>query len=110
MQLPRTPLFMVWYVAVLVAALYLLVRLFGAEYGRADYALMVFVHGSLVIQYALGWWRSREARRGEAARALVGVRLLVPSRVSRAGRGIQPGAGAHGEIPRLRSRGDLRSR
>ena len=63
MRLPRTPLFTVWYVAVLVSAVYLVVRLFvGEGYGDREYALMVFVHGSLVAQYAVGWrrWRSEQ--------------------------------------------------
>ncbi|MEM1055552.1 MAG: hypothetical protein AAGI52_08485 [Bacteroidota bacterium] len=66
MQFPRTPLFLVWTAAVAVAALYLLVRVFVAELGQVDYALMVFVHGSLVIQYIMGWRRG-EPREGEAA-------------------------------------------
>ena len=59
MQFPRTPLFVIWQVAVTVAALYLVARLFVAEFDRTEYALMVFVHGSLVVQYALGWRRAR---------------------------------------------------
>ncbi|MEM6325906.1 MAG: hypothetical protein AAF791_02195 [Bacteroidota bacterium] len=61
MQLPRTPFFIVWTALVAVAAFYLVIRLFLGEYGRMDYALMAFVHLSLLIQYALGWRRQTDA-------------------------------------------------
>jgi hypothetical protein len=57
MPLPKTPFFLAWFSAVAVAALYLFVRLFFGGYERVDYGLMVFVHGSLVAQYVVGWSR-----------------------------------------------------
>lgn len=68
MQFPRTPFFLAWIMAVLIAAVYQVVRLFVVEeFTRADYAVMVFVHGSLVAQYGIGWVRSRRDGGGAAA-------------------------------------------
>lgn len=67
MRFPRTPLFLAWMGVVLVAAVYQVVRLFLVEeFTRSDYAVMVFVHGSLVAQYVIGWVRSRRDE-GDAA-------------------------------------------
>ena len=68
MRFPRTPLFLAWMGVVLIAAVYQIVRLFLVEdFTRTDYAVMVFVHGSLVAQYMTGWVRSRREEGDTAA-------------------------------------------